>query len=361
MARILDRAKIVPIALIIMTLLIPVPVAVANGLPTTTLWLDFDDQTSEQTDLEGVQLIGCDTPACNQPALLEQYGSCDSGKCLDSSPSSLAAQHLECLKDRCVVVFNYADHSIFKVVAQFSDRVRESDLVPERLPYMETVEWRIAVQDTALSVSVSDLSSQSPIDPYSSSFFQFFGLTVVTEVLVAALALRGWLKIGGKSLLKGLGCVLLANLISYPVAWLFWPSLGQFQPIERRQIGYFVLAAGVVTALPVGLSRKGERAQRTGIILTLILLPLAGIATLLCWVLAGLGVAYGGGKRIAVAGLPSSLTIALAEVFAVAFEAVFLYLLARKTPSLSARQAAVISLVMNASSFVVGLVLSAWL
>ncbi len=361
MATVLDRAKTVLIVLILCMLFIPAPVAVANSMPTTTLWLAFDDQTGEQIDLEGVQLIGCDTPACDQPTLLEQYGSCDSAECLDTTPSPLVAQHLDCLGDRCVVVFQYSDTSIFRVVAQFSDRVRESDLVLEELPYMETVEWRIAVQDTALSVSVSDRSAQGPSDPYFHSFFLYFGLTVVIELLTAALALRVWLKIGGKSLLKGLGYVLLANLISYPVAWIFWPSLGSFQPAERRLTGWFVLAAGVLTALPVGLSWKGERARRIGLRLTVILLPLAGLATLVVWVLSSMGVAYSGGAKIAVTGLPSGLTIALAEVFAVVFEAVFLYLLARKTLSLSAVRAVVISLVMNASSFVVGLLLSAWL
>ena len=48
------------------------------------------------------------------------------------------------------------------------------------------------------------------------------------------------------------------------------------------------------------------------------------------------------------------MTILLAEVFAIAFEAVLLYLLARKTWSMPLWQAAVISCVMNVASYLLG-------
>jgi hypothetical protein len=56
--------------------------------------------------------------------------------------------------------------------------------------------------------------------------------------------------------------------------------------------------------------------------------------------------------------MPVGLTIALAEVFAVSFEALILYLLARKTLALSARQAALICFVASMSSFLAGLALA---
>ena len=91
--------------------------------------------------------------------------------------------------------------------------------------------------------------------------------------------------------------------------------------------------------------------------LTLLLLPVSFLITFVFWFVMG----YGSAGRIAVPGLPPSLTLAFAEAFAVAFEATLLYLLARKPLSLSLKQAAIISLVMNASSFLAGLALNLWL
>ncbi|NIV39772.1 MAG: hypothetical protein GWN58_63305, partial [Anaerolineae bacterium] len=64
---------------------------------------------------------------------------------------------------------------------------------------------------------------------------------------------------------------------------------------------------------------------------------------------------------VAVPGLPAGLTIALAEMFAIGIETLILYLLARKTLALSLRQVAIISLVINTASFLVGLALGSWL
>ena len=204
----LCSAKTFAVLVILGMLLMPVPVALANSAPPLELWLDFEYQTSEQPDLEGVQVIRCDTPECNQPTLLQQYGRCDSGDCLDSSPSLQTVQDLQCVEGRCVAVFhNTVDGAIppFKVVGQFSDRIRTSDLFSDEVPmYHDTVVWRIAVQDTTLSVTVSDRTLQDPYDPYSGSFFQYFALTIGTELLVAALSLRVWRKLKGPNLLIGL-------------------------------------------------------------------------------------------------------------------------------------------------------------
>jgi len=109
------------------------------------------------------------------------------------------------------------------------------------------------------------------------------------------------------------------------------------------------------------LSRKEGKARRNWWIVILILLPLSVIVTLLGLLLTGLGMAYSVGDYIAVQGLPSSLTIAFSEAFAISFEALLLYLLARKTLALSSRQAAFVSFTVNICSFLAGLVLSSWL
>jgi hypothetical protein len=243
-----------------------------------------------------------------------------------------------------------------KVVAQFSDRVRESNAFPGEVPQYGTTAWQIVVQDGVLSVS-EDERFQSPFATYS-NFIEFFAFTVVTELLVATLALRGWRKTGGVDLFKGLASVLLGNLLSYPVTWFFWPSLGQFQPDTSRKAGFFIAAlAAICTALLVDVSLAEGRKRRRKVIINLLLLAIAIVISLVWLIL----VSYGN-SRIAVHGLPVNLTILLAEVFAIAFEAALVYHLARKTLSLSLKQAALISLAMNLTSFLLGKwMLSGWL
>ena len=126
-----DRAKRVAMLVILGMLLAPVPGVLANALPTSKVWLLFDYQTSQRVRLEGFQIIGYDTPGCNQGRLIRQYGRCESGVCWAMS-SGASAQDLECLGDRCIVVlygYPIREFECLKVVGQFSDRVRESSLL----------------------------------------------------------------------------------------------------------------------------------------------------------------------------------------------------------------------------------------
>jgi len=144
---------------------------------------------------------------------------------------------------------------------------------------------------------------------------------------------------------------LLANLISYPVTWFLVPSLGRFRPMQVRQLG-------IVIAF---MSRKEERARRVFLVITLALQALSVIVLGLCFILTSMARAYGSGAYYAVAGLPPGLVILFAELFAVGFEALLLWLLARKTLALSFPKAALISLLMNAASYVAGLALDSCL
>ncbi|MCP4602335.1 MAG: hypothetical protein GY847_17770 [Proteobacteria bacterium] len=48
----------------------------ANATPTPAVaWFTIDYQTIRWHRLDGIQLIGCDTTSCNQPVLLQQYGT----------------------------------------------------------------------------------------------------------------------------------------------------------------------------------------------------------------------------------------------------------------------------------------------
>jgi hypothetical protein len=336
--------------------------------------VDLEYEIEQEPQLEGLQIISCGTAECTAPLLLHAYGTCDSEGCLDSSPVLSADQPLECFKARCVVVFrdNYPYVAVppYKIVGDFSDRVRESATFSHELSRFNTTAWQITVQDTALSVTVADPSRYAPYSAYTDNFYLHFALTILLELLAAAAALGFWLRIGRRNLLRGMGYVLLANLISYPVTWVFWPSLARFQPIAIREIGALIaLGATLFTGLLALLSREEGKARRNWWILILILLPLSILATLSCSflvavgypLLGGLGSSSGLRPEFAIRGLPSGLTIAFSEAFAISFEALLLYLLARKTLALSAGQATLVSFVTNIFSFLAGLALSNWL
>ncbi len=117
-----------------------------------------------------------------------------------------ARQPLECLAGRCVVVFvNYGIRASppFKIIGDFSDSVRESDLFWDTLPEWGTVAWQITVQDASLVVSDADPSLFDPDKRYFGSVLQSLALTVIVELLVAAAAISIWLKLRGRSLLTG--------------------------------------------------------------------------------------------------------------------------------------------------------------
>jgi len=244
------------------------------------------------------------------------------------------------------------DIEAVQVVAQFSDGVRESPILPEKLPPFGTLGWRIVVQDAALSVTRDE--NVPILSNFGSGFLKFYALTVATEVLVAILILVGF-RIRRLDLAKGLAYVLLANLVSYPVTWFFWPSLGQFQPEAFRKSGYAIAAAAVVGAcLLVGVSRIKSKSAWPKVVVTLGLL-----AAMLIFSCGWMSMVSYGNQRVEVRGLPVGLTILLAELFAVVFETAIVFFLARKTISLSLMQVALISVVTNLCSYLLGrLVLS---
>jgi len=75
------------VCMVIAILLIPGAVASANSTaPPSVVWLTFDDETPQAPRLLGVQLLACPTIGCEQPVLLQQYGTCNGAGCVTSPP-----------------------------------------------------------------------------------------------------------------------------------------------------------------------------------------------------------------------------------------------------------------------------------
>jgi hypothetical protein len=326
--------------------LVPLTYAGANSAPSTTLLIEFDEDAQAPKTLKGLQLISCDTAECRQRTLLVEYGECDAPECLIGPPSLYRAGEPECLDNKCVLyMYLSEDIPLVRILAQYTDGVRESNAAPGGLPYWATKSWQVSVRETRL-----DIHASADWDPWLArdSFFAHLALTVVTEILVASVILWAWLRFRGRRLTFGAAYVLLANLISFPLTWFLWPSLTQFQPAGSRVMGYYIaVATALVTAFIADLSlTNGGRWRK-------IALGLVVVVSVVCSSLGVVLFTYGQ-VWIAVQGMSLSMGIAVAEVFAVALETLLVYLLARKGLALRWSQTALICLLTNAVSYLLG-------
>ena len=335
--------------------LFPFQTVHANSLPPpSVVWLEFEFETEPAPRLQGIQLVGCESGACAQPILLQQSGECDEAGCI-APPETLTgmSNSIGCADDICrSSAFPSHGGSSFRIVAQFSDRLRTSAVV-EGLPaeYGEESTWRVLVGGADLSL---ERQADAPVISHPHRLVQrnlgWVGLSILIELLVAGLCFRIFAQTELTQLPKQLLMVLLVNLISLPVAWIFIPSLGQFQQEYSRSFGSYVLVtAGVFAALLAFIYRSEGKSRWRLVALTIALSLLTAFCylSLLPWLL------YGGVYTVHVQGLSANAVIIVAELFALVFEAVMISILSRKT--LSPRLIWLVSFLMNTASFVVGL------
>jgi hypothetical protein len=338
--------------------LLPVNIAYANSIPYSYVWFTFDYKTAQTPQLLGVQLIACTTTNCEQPVLLQQYGTCDGAGCVTLPPQITGGPYnFGCEANVCRSAA-YPPHGAidFRLVVQFSDRVRTSEVVG-KLPseWGEVSTWLVIVRDTDLSIEHGTLPGISYFNRlYPEQPFLLFGLSILVEILVAGVCFQLWARTDIRHLMGRLLIILLVNLLSLPVVWFFFPSLGGYQRAGDHDMGLFFLAAAFIyAALLAGIYRSGKKTRRWVIILTLISLPFTCLYSLL-------GESYSSGTYnflpVNVQGLPSNVIIFASEIFAVVFEAILVTLLNKR--SLPVRLIWITIILMNAASFVAGLLLN---
>ena len=207
--------------------LLPVGIVYANsGPPPSVAWFLFDYTVNPSPRFQGIQLIACTTTECTEPVLLQQFGTCDGSDCLTSPPALTGGDNdFACAANVCRSSA-FPDHggTDFKLVVQFSDRVRVSE-VTGKLPtkYGQNAAWRVVVQETDLSLKSSGLPAVSNPDwNYSKRPIWQFGLSILVELVVAGLFIEFLLKGNPASFEGRLWIVLLVNLLSLPVVWFFF-------------------------------------------------------------------------------------------------------------------------------------------
>lgn len=337
--------------------LLPVDIAYANSAPPpSVVWLTFDYKTAQPPQLLGIQLIACMTADCELSVLLQQYGTCDGVGCakLPLIQSDRPSEFV-CAANICrSAVSPTHGGTDFKLVVQFSDRVRSSDVI-SKLPssYAEAKAWHVIVRETDLVIVLDTATParHNPLKLFSNNFW-WIGLSIAVELLVASLCFQIWARTDIRRLMGRLLIIFLVNLVSLPVVWLFFPSLGKFQSGGSRGLGIFVLVAAIIFAvLLAGIYRSENKTRRRMIILTIISLP--GI--LFCYLALSFVTGFGS-SSITIQGLPFDLAIIAAEVFAVVFEAILVTILSKR--SIPLRLIWVTSLLMNSASFISGQVLT---
>jgi hypothetical protein len=330
-------------------LLLPRSVAANAAPPPYKLWFTFE-YNHTPAKIEALQLLACPTETCDVPEPLLQYGRCTASACMPSVPESTRWSNLQCAGNRCLAMLPYLGQTYlyFKLVAQFADGVRTSS-VTAGLPqsWGDDHAWIVQVEATDLSL-VEDTGFVDPTGRYD-GFFWRLALTLAVELLVAGILLWWWKKAERDLFVKRLVMVGLINLLTYPLVWLVFPSLEQFQHSYLRTMSIYVTIAFVLyTAALVWIYvPKDKSMRRLALIMTLLSLPVTGLCLLFVLIVNGYG-----NYTIAVQGLTPGVTLLLTEVFVVLAEGLLLWVLSRK--SLPLLHTGAISLLINLGSFLVG-------
>jgi len=212
--------------------LLPAQVVHADVGPKPSMKFTFEFEGDSATIVSG-QLIECDDAACASGAPLEDFGP----------------QGFSCTEDACTsLAYGYADY--FKLVIEFSDRTRESNVF-EKTAF--AARYEVTVSEDALEVQET-----------SAAVRRFFGqgqgcfccpsvlVTLVLETVVAS-AYLSLFRLPGVML----AWVPMCSLFTLPAVWLVFPLL----PLPSGwTIGLSEGFAVVVEAvLLYGLALRGKR------------------------------------------------------------------------------------------------------
>jgi hypothetical protein len=350
----LHRKNLLKIFLIVYLLAAPTSSVIANSLPAPfQMWLTFVSEKYWPIQIEALQLVGCPDAGCTTPQLLKVYGECNSPKCFTGQPVLLDQWKLDCAGNRCLFETRPKSNNslppFLKLVITSSTNTWVSDT--STIPECNSCEFGLKVLLGEGSVTILPDSEFTRASNINRDSLTAYLVSVYIEIAVAGLILWMWKKKWALTLKKGLGIVLFANLMSFPITWLLIPSFGRFELQASRQVGYLsAIATIVILLIALWVNKNRDRIKKWMITTAIMLTPL-------CFLLVGVGIllwSYGNTVRT-ISGLSPAVIIALAETFAVSFETLIIYLFCKENVSL--KQAFLLSLATNAVSFGVSLFL----
>jgi hypothetical protein len=400
--------------LLFLIICIPQQNAMANALPPPSrLWLRFQDNSEHALQIDGVQIQGCQDLSCLQPVLLNQYGSCTGMSCLEPPTMLSDLGKFDCRGNRCLFVNSHSDQDLLPPYIRFllssSGNSLISESVPFPPPFFRDIAYVGIVEDGTLKLA-EDPNFRDPAWLYR-NFWAAYGFTILVEVLAVGAAAWFWLKKRSHALAALLLTAALANLLSYPIAWLTIPAFGQFQYDALRKVGLtaavligfltWVLLRTAARGLPQTTEDRIQAARYNAFVafvalyvpFSLVADYLGGIGLIPIGLLLGLILAIyaqvylspitkarlkGAVQRaliiglilttamiavvssifynstVHVPGLRLPAIVLLAEVFAVGFETFLFYRLGKKHITLP--QSFALALLANIASFLLGLI-----
>lgn len=328
----------------LLTLLLAAPAAANAPAPPNLAWFHFE----AGLPVQGAQWVACATMACDRPILLKQSGICRDPGCLQTSPQLAADHKFDCATNTCLYVESSLGEKpqgeAFKLIVQ-ADRLLTTP--PFKLDFHSTVfganqRFQVTAQGSTLVLTPDAAPQPSRADQFGVGW----GLTQVTELIVAALFLR-WRKLENRELIKILVAIAFINLLTFPVVWLWFPAWQPFQQVGMRYLGSLSLLVAIGHSFWLATRPTVTLKTLSWQFLTwLLTLPVVGMVALF--------LTYGQ-SDYGPAGLPGLITLPASELFAWGWEAGLIYRVGRS--SLSINQAMLLSWLTNAASLILGLIL----
>jgi hypothetical protein len=233
------------------------------------------------------------------------------------------------------------------MVIQFSDKERSSNIfygVPTDFGSVEHYKITLGNQDMLLALN-ENFSEMTP-----SGDFKSFLLTLLIEPPVFALMVFVLKKEKFRDVFRFFLLSLFANIISYPMFWIFFPSITIYHYIGTDAFGELCLLIGLVFSVLLFSSMyvdKNEQKIRMGAAFVFLL-----FACFLNFLFVGLhyGVTT---EPFATSGLSAQQAVLLIEICAIIYEGAFVYFMSHKR--ISILQAFLICFIANAASYLIGL------
>jgi len=164
-------------------------IAQANALPPPSLsWFRFENIPEQ---LEAIQVVECDTVACQKPVLLANSGACTESECL---PLTDSVFNLDCRGETCLVHDLFFDPNaekkdLIRLLVQTGDRLWVSNFAPTPTTevYGFSSYWLAQFRGDRL-VLVAEPTPFPRDDPIP--FLQGLLITLLTEAVILALILQ---------------------------------------------------------------------------------------------------------------------------------------------------------------------------
>ncbi|NJN22931.1 MAG: hypothetical protein HC812_19350 [Leptolyngbya sp. RL_3_1] len=319
------------------------PVAQANSAPPPELtWFEFEDVPGR---VEAVQILVCDTAACESADLHLATGRCTVSGCLE--PAIEPTRQFTCHDDTCLMIDGWpvgepGGQSWLRLLVQSQDRLWESNVV--EAPFMDIGDR----QRFSGQFSDEGLVIQ-PVEPaYGeqalSLFLQGLALTLVTEAGIMALVLRRlgqWPALWQRTFVS-FG---LMHVVTYPMVWTLTSGLQPFSFAGDRVFALIWVAIALIYGLCFYFLRRVRlRWLVVSPVLILSALWLPSMVVLFLF-------SYGRSTPLTT-GLSYGVAVAIAEIAVTVYEAIFLAMLSRG--QLSLRTTSGLSLLMNGASWALG-------